>query len=518
MNKIHSAAEAVGQVAPDSTLAVAGFRWAGAPELLLRALEERFKKTAGPTGLTLVFSSAQGDGAGGGLEHLAHPQLLSRVIGGFWGLSPKLVALAQQNVIEAYNLPQGQICRLYQAIAAGAPGLISRIGIDTFVDPRQAGGRLNEATLTQLVEVLTVKGQEHLLYSAFPIHAAFVRGTSADPEGNISLEEEAVTTEALNLAFAAHNSGGRVFVQVKRIVSSRSIPPREVAIPGHVVDFVVVSEDDRFDHRQCVQSVYNPKFCSYSGKGDAVAVDDDAVPLARKVVAHRAMRELADGDTVNLGQGIPTDIIGALGASGSDRPSSVSFTIESGVVGGKPLAPPDFGISASPHAILRQDDQFTFYNGGGLDIAFLGFAEIDGLGNVNVSNFSGRLVGCGGFIDIAQTSKRLVFCGTLTAGGLDVVTEGGRLKIKREGSNRKFVRKLNEQTFGTRASIDSNRRVLYVTERCVFSLTAEGLRLDEVAPGVDVRKDILEQIGFSPAISTNLVEMALPTHTWASST
>jgi propionate CoA-transferase len=510
MITILSAADAARQIAPGSTLAVAGFRWAGAPELLLRALEERFKQTNSPTGLTLVFSSAQGDGAGGGLEHLAHPLLLSRVIGGFWGLSPKLIALAQQNVIEAYNLPQGQICRLYQAIAAGAPGLISRIGLDTFVDPRQTGGRLNDITRDDLLELLIVKGQENLLYSAFPIHAAIIRGTSSDPEGNISFEEEAVTTEALNLAFAAHNSGGRVFVQVKRVVPSRSIPPRQVAIPGHVVDFVVVSEDARLDHRQCVQSVFDPKFCSYHDEQSTGEVDHDVVPLSRRIVAHRAMRELADGDTVNLGQGIPTDIVGALGL---DRPSGLSFTIESGVVGGKPLAPPDFGISISPQAILRQDDQFTFYNGGGLDIAFLGFAEIDGLGNVNVSRFGGRLVGCGGFIDIAQTSKRLVFCGTLTAGGLDLGLESGRLRINKEGSNQKFVGQLTEQTFGTRASIESNRRVLYITERCVFSLTREGLRLDEVAPGIDVRRDILDQIGFSPIMSPTLAEMVLPLRT-----
>jgi propionate CoA-transferase len=508
MTKILPATEAVSHVASGSTLAVAGFRWAGAPELLLGSLEERFKATKEPKGLTLVFSSAQGDGDGGGLERLAHPQLLSRVIGGFWGLSPRLVSLAQQNSIQAYNLPQGQICRLYQSIAAGSPGLVSQIGIDTFVDPRCGGGRLNEITTADLVEVITIKGQEYLLYAAFPIHVAFIRGTSADPDGNISFEEEAVTTEALSLAFAARNSGGRVFVQVKRMVPARSIPPRQVAVPGHLVDFVVVSENHERDHRQCVQSVYEPRFCSYVSPADPEPVSPDVVTLSRLLVANRAMCELAEGDTVNLGQGIPTDIVSALGSKG---PAHVAFTIESGVVGGRPLAPPDFGISVSPQAILRQDDQFTFYNGGGLDIAFLGFAEVDGFGNVNVSRFSGRLVGCGGFIDIAQTSKRLVFCGTLTAGGLDVSIESGRLRIKKEGSTRKFLQKVEEQTFGSRHSIQSNRHVIYVTERCVFTLMAEGLRLDEVAPGIDVRTEILDQIGFSPKISPNLKSMALPT-------
>lgn len=506
MTKVVSARVALSHVPNGATVGVCGFRWAGAPELLLRSLGERFKQTASPTGLTVVFSSAQGDNAGTGLENLAHKGLVARVIGGFWGLSPGLSALAQNNDIEAYNFPQGQICRLYGAIAAGLPGLLSRVGIDSFVDPRMGGGRLNSVTEKPLIEVVELRGQEWLLYHALPIHVALIRGSSADASGNLSFEQEAVTTEALSLALAAHNSGGKVIAQVQRIVPRGAIHPRHVAVPGHIVDYVVEAEDLSRDHRQCVQSVYDPVFTGDSSPGSNQSTE--SLATLRQIVANRALQELREGDVVNLGQGIPTDIVGLLRQSPTGP--RVTFTIESGVVGGRPEPPPDFGIAAGPDAILRQDDQFTFYNGGGLDAAFLGFAEVDRLGNVNVSRFGGRLIGCGGFLDIAQTSKRLVFCGALTAGGLDVAIEGQRIRIRREGRNRKFLSTLTERTFGVAESVRIGRPISYVTDRCVFTLTPLGLRLDEVAPGIDVRADILNQMDFAPDISRELKFMTLP--------
>lgn len=505
MNKRVSARDAIAEIPNHANLGVCGFRWAGAPEALLRSLGEHFEETNSPRGLTLIFSSAQGDSAGTGLEHLAQPGLLSRVVGGFWGLSPGLCQLAQTNQIEAYNFPQGQICRLYSAIAAGQPGLLSRIGIDSFVDPRSGGGRLNAATTKELVEVVRLRGEDWLLYHSLPVNAAFIRGTTADPDGNLSFEKEAVTTEAFSLALATHNSGGIVIAQVERVVPSGHIPPRNVAVPGHVVDRIVVAADPATDHRQCVQSVYNPIFTDPPTNGFE---PDPVPPVVRHIVAARAAQELRPHDVVNLGQGMPTDIVTMLRRNPLAPP--VTFTIESGVVGGRPEPPPDFGIAAGPSAILRQDDQFTFYNGGGLDAGFLGFAEVDPSGGVNVSRFDGRLIGCGGFLDIAQTSKRLVFCGALTAGGLDARVAEGRLEIVREGRMKKFRQALTEKTFGVLESIRIGRPVTYVTERCVFTLTPEGLRLDEVAPGIDVRTQILDQMEFRPIVADSLKLMPLP--------
>ncbi len=494
-------------VIPDGvTLGVTGFRWAGASELLLRRLGDRFRRTGHPRDLTLIFSSASGDNVANGLEHLAEPGLLRRVIGGFWGVTPKLAMLAEQGAIEAYNFPQGQIARLYGAIASGLPGLVSRIGIGTYIDPRHGGGRMNSRTPADLVEIVKLRGEDWLLYHAIPIDFAFIRGTTADVRGNLSMEREAMTTEALSLAFATHNSGGTVIGQVAQRVEPGRIHPRSVAVPGYVIDHLVVADDVEHDHRQCVGSAYDGRL---TGDIEAVGtVDEGELDTIRSLVARRAMREIREGDVVNLGQGIPSEIAALV--RGTPLASSVHFTVESGVAGGIPRPVPDFGIAINPEAILRHDDQFVFYNGGGLDVAFLGFAEVDAQANVNSSYFRGRSVGCGGFIDIAYPAQRLVMCGTLTAGGLEVEIADGSLKIVTEGKTRKFVKALQQLMFNPLRARTGEQSMLFVTERCVFDVTGDGLRLIEVAPGIDVDRDILAQMEFRPAIADTVRPMALP--------
>lgn len=489
------------------TLGVCGFRWAGSSEKVLRGIGNRFRQTGQPRDLTLVFSSASGDNVSSGLEHLAQTGLLRRVFGGFWGATPGLAKMATDGEIEAYNFPQGQIARLYGATAAGLPGLVSRIGIGTFVDPRIEGGRANDRTPPANIDVVTLRNEEFLLYHAIPINVALVRGTTADTEGNLSMEDEAVTTEALSLAMAAHNSGGKVIAQVARVVEPGKVHPRSVAIPGHIIDIIVVAGDRETEHRQSVGSVYDP---TVTGDAPAAAVEpvpDKPAPLIRRLIAGRAMRELAAGNIVNLGQGIPSEIAGLVAQS--DLASKITFTIESGVNGGLPKPVPDFGIAVTPRSIMRQDDQFTFYNGGGLDVAFLGFAEVDASGDMNVSRFGGRLIGCGGFLDIAQPAQRLVFCGTFETGKSMLTLAGGRLSITDTPGQNKFVNTLQQLTFSAARARAGKQPVLYVTERCVFDVVQGGLRLIEIADGVDLESDILARMAFRPLIAPTLGSMYL---------
>lgn len=501
MNKFVEAADAASSIQDGMTIAVAGFRWAGASEVMLRAIGERFEKTGHPRDLTLVFAGASGDGVSTGLEHLGKRGLLRRVIAGFWGVTPRITELANAGDIEAYNLPQGQIARLYTVIASGGPGLVSRVGLGTFVDPRQQGGRLNDRTPPDLIDLVTLRGEEWLFYHAFPIDLALVRGTTADEAGNISMEREAVTTEALSLAFAAHNSGGRVIAQVAATAPRGTIHPRSVVIPGYAVDSVVVARNLETEHRQCCATVFDPRF-----NGDERDSNPDAaaeqLPVLRALVARRAMQELRPGDVVNMGQGIPTEVAGLV--RGTALETEVHFTVESGVAGGVPRPVPDFGVAVNPESIIRQDDVFMFYNGGGLDVAFLGFAEADAEGNVNASYFRGRAVGCGGFLDIAVPAKRLVFCGTFTAGSLEVDVRRGAIHIVREGRTKKFVKSLQQLMFNADRARAGQQSALFVTERCVFDVVSDGLRLIEVAPGIDIERDIFGQMEFKPIVAEDL--------------
>lgn len=503
-NKFRSASEVAKLIPDGATIGTSGFRMAGSPEEVMEAIGQRYRETAQPRDLTLVFSSAQGDSDKRGLDHFAQKGMIRRLVGGFYGVNPRIGRMVEANEVQAYNLPQGQLTRLYHAIATKQPGLITRIGLGTFLDPRLEGGKMNPSATEDLIEVMTIGGQEYLMYRSFPIHVALIRGTTADERGNISMEREAVRLEALPLACAARASGGIVIVQVERVAAAHTIPARQVELPAYMVDYVVVSERPAENHRQCLQHVYSP---AYTGEIRAPA--SHLVPLPpgeRRVIALRAAGEIRENAVVNLGTGIPEGVGVVLAEKGLS--SSVYLTLESGVSGGVPETQPDFGICTNPDAIMRHDDQFCFYNSGGIDVTFLAFAQVDFNGNVNVSRFSGRTTGCGGFVDIAQNAKEVIFCGTFTSGGLKTKVGTTGVRIEQEGRFRKFVDKLEQVTFSGEFARATGQKVLFVTERCVFELTAGGLMLVEVAAGVDVEKDIIAQMGFRPLIAPSLKTMS----------
>ncbi|MGV9799160.1 acyl CoA:acetate/3-ketoacid CoA transferase [Mycobacterium sp. NPDC003449] len=483
-----SADEAVALIPPGATVAIGG---SGGglmePDLLLAALGRRFTGTGTPGGLTLIHTTGIGDREGGGMDLLAHDGLARRIIAGNWGMAPRMSELAVAGSFEAYNFPQGVMAQLFRDTAAGRPGTVTHVGIGTFCDPRLEGGKLNARTTDDLVEVVTLGGREWLFYPAQPIDVCFIRGTTADELGNISCEQEPARLEMRAIAQATRNSGGIVIAQVKHVAEANTLDPRTVEVPGICVDVVVAHPDQR----QLVTHDYNPAF---SGAARAALSTLPPFPLdQRKVVARRALREVNDADVVNLGVGIADGVAAVAAEEG--RLDTFTLTIEQGLIGGIPARGVIFGVSTNPTAILDQPSQFDFYDGGGLDICFLGFAQIDLAGNVNVSKFNGRIIGTGGFVNISQTARTVVFCGTFTAGGLVAEPVDGVLRIVSEGRHRKFVDQVEQITFSAAQARERGQRVLYITERAVFELGSTGLRLIEVAPGIDIHADVLTHLG-----------------------
>jgi propionate CoA-transferase len=493
-NKIVSADEAIAIIRDGDTMCVSGFVGIGTPDELILALERRFLKERRPSGLTLMFAAAPGDGKERGLNRLAHKGLLKRVVGGHWSLVPKIAELALDNAIEAYNLPLGCISHLYREIAAHRPGAISKVGLRTFVDPREQGGKLNSVTTEDLVELVTIGGEEWLRYKAFPINVALIRGTTCDPNGNVTMEREALTLDNLAAAMAAKNSRGFVIAQVERIAAADSLNPREVQVPGILVDCVVLAEAK--NHLQTYGTPYNHAF---SGRQRVPL--DRIEPMAldeRKIIARRCAFDLPLGGVVNLGIGMPEGV--AAVAAEERILKYLTLTAEPGIVGGIPQGGLDFGAALNPEAVIQQNQQFDFYDGGGLDLACLGMAQADADGNVNVSRFGRRLAGAGGFINISQNAKKLLFAGTFTASGFEVEIKDGKLVIAREGRSRKFIDKVEQITFSGAYAAETAQPVFYVTERCVFQRTSDGMELIEIAPGIDVDRDILPHMDFKPIV------------------
>ncbi|MBU1172162.1 MAG: acyl CoA:acetate/3-ketoacid CoA transferase [Proteobacteria bacterium] len=490
--KVVSADEAVRVIRDFDTVALGGFVGIGFAEEIAMCIEDNFLKHQRPKNLTIIYAAGMGDGKDRGLNHFGHEGLVAKVIGGHWGLVPKLQHLAITNKIQAYNLPQGVISHMYRDIAAKKPRTITTVGLNTFVDPRLEGGKLNSVTQEDIVELMLFDSKEYLAYKNCPINVAILRGTTADTNGNVTMEKEALTLESLSIAIAAKNSGGYVIVQVERIAESESLNPRQVKIPGIFVDCVVVSKPE--NHMQTFDYQYNP---AYSSEIRVPIQSIEPMKLTeRKIIARRAAFELEVNSVTNLGIGMPEGI--ARIANEEKILDLITLTAEPGLIGGLPAGGLSFGAGTNADAVIDQPSQFDFYDGGGLDIAFLGLAQADQNGNLNVSKFGPKIAGAGGFINISQNAKKIVFVGTFTAKGLKVNIQNGMIEILREGETKKFIHAVEQITFSGKYAVEKNQPVLFITERCVFSFGKNGMELIEVAPGIDIEKDILSQMDFKP--------------------
>lgn len=493
--KVLTAKEAVELVKDNDCLATSGFVSSCIPEALNCAIEEKYLECGSPKNLTMIQCGGPGNQNGTGMDRYAHKGMLKRIIAGHWNMTPVLGKMAIDGELEAYNLPQGTLSQVMRAAAAHQPGVITHVGLNTFVDPRVEGGKINSVTTEDLVEVVTIDGEEKLLYKAPKIDVCFLRGTTADEWGNVTLEHEVATTEVTAIAQAVKNNGGTVIVQVERIVKGGTLDPKLVKIPGIYVD-VLVKVSDMHLHEQCLAKEYDG---SFTGEFKAVEGSVEIPELNQKmIIGRRGAMELRKGTVVNLGIGIPEYV--SMAASEKGISDYMTLTVEAGPIGGIPMGGPQFGGSVNVEAIINQNEQFDFYDGGGIDDAFLGLAQADEEGNINVSKFGTRLAGCGGFINITQNAKRVFFLGTFTTGGLKIKTGDGKLEIVNEGRERKFIKNVEQITFSAKYAKAAKQPVMYITERAVFELREDGLHLTEIAPGIDLQTQVLDLMDFKPII------------------
>lgn len=497
-----TAAEAAEMIGDGMTVCPVGMTLVSAAESILKAIEQRFLETGHPCQLTYVHSCGQCDRARGN-AHLAHEHLVSRIIGSHWGLSPQWMELISQEKVEAYCLPQGQVTHLYRAMAGGKPGEISHIGLGTFIDPRLGGGKMNERTqrLEDISEIVTIGGQEYMFYHAIPLDVVIIRGTTCDEMGNLTTDDEAMKLELLPAVLAAKRFGGKVIAQVRQVAQTGTLHPKQVVVPGVFIDAVVKCEDPEEEHRQTSSWYFHPGYC-----GDLREPLDALEPLPlsiRKVIGRRGALEMYPGCIINMGTGIPNDVMGAIIAE-EGLNDDIMPTVESGIYGGVQAGGVDFGIGKNLYAMIEHDKQFDYYNGAGVDITYMGAGEMDAEGNVNATKMGPRCTGAGGFVDITTNAKHVVFLSTFTASGLSVSFEGGRVTIVQEGRIKKLVKKVAQISYNGRIAREKGQKMHFITERAVFTLTPEGPMLTELAEGVNLQRDILDQMDFVPLISPRL--------------
>ncbi|NRR33124.1 malonate decarboxylase subunit alpha [Oxalobacteraceae bacterium] len=503
--KIIDADAVGGLIADGATLFLGGLAMTGLAEEVLQGLERCFLASGHPRNLCTWACGAIGNSGAGGMVHFAHPGMIRRTVAGHFGQTGKeMMKMVFDGEVEAYNFPQGSLSHLTRHIAARTPGLLTKVGLGTFVDPRLEGGKLNARCSEDLVRLVEFGGEEWLHYPCPKIDVAIIRATVADENGNLTLDKEGMLLEQLSIAQAAHACGGIVIAQVERVVQAGSLHPKSVKIPGLLVDYIVLGKPE--NHMQSIATQFDPALC-----GDQRVPLGSLAPMPldeRKVIARRAALELKPGAISNLGIGIPAGIPSIAAEEGVAE--LLQLSIESGINGGVPAQFGDFGLAYNPESIIEQSAQFDFYDGGGLDASFLGLAQADYRGNVNVSKFNGRPVGCGGFVNITRSTPTLVFCGTFTASGLEVEVGDGRLRIVTEGRSRKFIEQVEQITFNGLDAAQRRQSVLFVTERAVLRLSTDGLELIEIAPGIDLERDVLAHMGFRPIMrDVKLMDAAL---------
>ena len=498
--------EAAASIADGTTICTIGMTLVSASESNLKAIEKRFLETGHPCGLTLLHSCGQSDRARG-IQHLAHDGLVTRIIGSHWGLQPKWMDMIASNKVVAYCLPPGQIAQLYRAMACGLPGKMSKVGLGTFIDPRVEGGKMNERTQGEpdIVEIVTYHGEEYMMYNEVPIDTLLIRGTTCDEMGNMTTTDEAMKLEVFNAVLAAKRYGGQVIAQVRDVAQTGTLNPKDVTVPGVFIDKVVVCPNPEEDHRMTSSIYFDP---SYVGKLRRPMAAIDPAPFnVRKFIARRGCQELYPGCVVNLGTGIPNDMVGRVCAE-EGLSDKVMITVESGIYGGVQLGGIDFGIGQNLYAMVSHPEQFDYYDGAGVDVTYMGLGELDGEGNVNSTKMGERCTGAGGFVDITQNAKCVVYLGTFTAKGTEYSFDGNELRILKEGAVKKMVRRVRQVSFNGPRARKSGQRVVVVTERAVFELVPEGVRLVEIAPGIDLKTQVLDMMDFSPIVADDLTTMS----------
>lgn len=500
-----SGEEAADMIQDDSTIATIGMTLVSASETILKAIETRFLNTESPNHLTLVHSCGQSD-RDRGIQHFAHEKMLFRIIGGHWGLQPRMMDLIANNKILAYCIPQGQFAQLYRSMAGGEPGKITKVGLGTFIDPRIEGGKMNDITKSapDIMDVVTIDGEEYMRYKPIPLDYCIIRGTYVDEMGNLTTDEEAMRLEVLPAVMACKKFGGKVIAQAKYKVNAGTLHCKRVTVPGIFIDAIVMCPNPEEDHRQTHSFAFDPAYC---GDIKVPVNTSDALPMTiRKVIGRRALMELSANDVLNVGTGIPNDVVGPI-ITEENVDDDVTITVESGIYGGIPMGGIDFGIAKNNFALLRHDEQFDYYNGAGVDVTYMGAGEVDADGNVNATRLGSRPTGAGGFIDITTNAKHVVFCSSFTGKGLECSFEGGRLHINKEGTLIKFVNKIQQISYNGEIARKKHQKMHYITERAVFELRPEGLVLTEIAPGIDLQSQILSLMEFQPIISPTLKEM-----------